>query len=350
MSETEINLRKSTGVNDDINAGYKRNNGIINSLFNVWQRGTSFGPLSSGLTYTADRWFVNRGASNAVVNRVDGPEGSLYAARIQRNSSDTDVSPISFGQAFETNNSHRYAGKKVSLRFKARKGADYSASSDVLNVAIPTGTGSDQSASSGIGGSWTGYINTALDISSVTLTTSWQTFTVKSNAILPSSVSQILAFFQMTPTGTAGAADYFEVADVELVEGEEPNFHVERRDVGSELLACSYYYQRRTSGGVAGRLFGHGSMEGTARGPALIPMNDMRTTPTITSSAATTFRVAQGTVSAQGSSIIDLSWQSAVNAVNLDVQVGSTPFTNGLASRVSSFNTTEAHVTADAEL
>jgi len=212
--------------------------GLINGGFQVWMRNSTFGPLGSGLSYTADRWFVSRGASNAVVNRVAGPTASQYAARVQRNAADVDTTAIIFGQALESSNSYKYADSKVTLRFKARAGANYSTTNSILYVAVPTGTGSNQSASSGIGGGWTGYINTAMSPSNVTLTTSWQTFTLTSTAALPSTITQIMAFFQMQPTGTAGAADYFEVAEVELIVGDTAPSSFQWLDFETVRMQC----------------------------------------------------------------------------------------------------------------
>lgn len=82
-----------------------------------------------------------------------------------------------------------------------------SAASSVLNALLIYGT--DQNISSG---GYTGGTNAIF--ASSTLTTTWQRFTY--SVVMPSTATEIAPYFLFTPTGTAGANDWFEVTGVQL--------------------------------------------------------------------------------------------------------------------------------------
>jgi hypothetical protein len=76
---------------------------------------------------------------------------------------------------------------------------------------------------------------------SVTLTTSWQRFTYTTTAL--TSYNEYGLFFFSVPTGTAGAADYFDVTGVQLEANYQPT-PFEQRPIGVELQLCQRYYYR----------------------------------------------------------------------------------------------------------
>jgi len=125
-------------------------NGVLNSNFSIWQRGTSVSFAASTPGYLADRWYIVNNANQAltVTRQATNDTTNLpfiqYCARIQRNSGETGVGTLSLSQPFETLNSVAYAGKTVTYSFYARKGANYSATSDILAIYLATGTGTDQ--------------------------------------------------------------------------------------------------------------------------------------------------------------------------------------------------------------
>ncbi|WP_156517891.1 hypothetical protein [Achromobacter ruhlandii] len=91
---------------------YSERNKIINGCFRVWQRGTSFGPLTaaSGNPYTADRWKISLGGTasatvakqNAGANFGQGRVGA-FSAQITSNASSTAAAADKnrFSQAIE---------------------------------------------------------------------------------------------------------------------------------------------------------------------------------------------------------------------------------------------------------
>jgi hypothetical protein len=223
-------------------------NGVLNSQFNVWQRGTSVSIAASSSGYSADRWFQSTGANQActVSRQATGDTTNLpfiqYGMRFQRNSGQTGTGAIYFSQSFETINSVQYAGKTVTLSFYARAGANYSATSNALPFYIASGTGTDQNVG---GGGFTGVATVAT--TTATLTTSWQRFSV--TGTVSSSATQLAIYGIFTPTGTAGANDYFDLTGVQLeIAGSASAYSPNTSTYQAELSACQRYYWRSTGG------------------------------------------------------------------------------------------------------
>jgi hypothetical protein len=222
-------------------------NKIINGDFGVWQRGTSVALAASTPGYAADRWYIVNGANQAttVSRQATGDTTNLpfiqYCSRVQRNSGQTGTGTMSISQPFETVNSVSFAGKTVTFSFYARKGANYSATSDVLTVYLITGTGTDQNQQGA------GYTGQTLAINqSATLTTTWQRFT--QSVTLGTGITEIQPVLTYTPTGTAGAADYFEITGMQLEAGSVATaFQTATGTIQGELAACQRYYYRTTA-------------------------------------------------------------------------------------------------------
>jgi hypothetical protein len=220
---------------------------ILNGGFQVWQRGTASTAIGSG-TFLADRWQAARagfaaGASQS--RQVTGDTTNLpniqYCLRVQRDSGNTGTSVILVGQNIETVNSIPFAGKTVTLSFYARKGADYSAASNVLQTDFASGTGTDQNIITS--GTLTGINST---LTNHTLTGTWQRFTVTKN--VDATATQLVVVFRDTPVGTAGTNDYFEVTGVQVELGSVATaFHTYAATIQGELGACQRYYYRQTA-------------------------------------------------------------------------------------------------------
>jgi hypothetical protein len=221
----------------DYTAGGK--NFVTNGGFDIWQRGSSFALNTS--SYTADRWQGYRSVAGSTVTAVNTSDTTnlphiLYCARVQRDSGNTSTAAIELWQAFETPNSVPLSGKTVTLSFYARKGNNFSSSSNLLNVTLATGTGTNQNPVS-----YTGRVD---EISqSVTLTTTWQRFSFTKT--LASNFYEIFIDFYYNPTGTAGAADYYEITGVQLELGSTATmFSRCGGNIFNELEICKrYYYQ-----------------------------------------------------------------------------------------------------------
>ena len=214
-------------------------NGVLNSNFSVWQRGTTISGAGGG-AYTADRWFLYAGSNGTVSRQATGDSTNLpfiqYCARVGRLNAVTDATAFPFSQSFESVNSIPFAGKTVTLSFYARKGANYSPTSSALPVVLATGTGTDQNYSSA------GFTGSATPISqTATLTTTWQRFSY--SATLSSSATQLAVSFNYVPVGTAGAADYYEVTGVQVeIASSATAYSPNTSTFQAELAACMRYF------------------------------------------------------------------------------------------------------------
>jgi hypothetical protein len=280
-STTATGLAWATPSSGSSNVAGK--NGVLNSDFSVWQRGTSV--AFGSYTYTADRWQAYNLPSVGTASRqVTGDTTNLpniqYCARIQRTAANSSTNAIQFSQSFETINSIKYAGKTVTLSFYARKGANYSPTSDILNYTLYSGTGTDERVLAGYTGS------TALINQNATLTTTWQRFSY--SAAVGATATEIGAAFNFNPTGTAGANDYYEITGVQLeIASSASNYSPNQATYASELAACQrYYWQIGTASSGAyepAGLVGLSPDSSSFLGPVQYPVA-MRTTPTVTTS------------------------------------------------------------------
>jgi hypothetical protein len=230
-------------------------NFTINGGFDIWQRGTSF--ATGVLNYFADRWQSARGgqvAGMTISRQATSDTTNLpfiqYCARVQRDSGNTSTNALIINTAFESANSIPLAGKAVTLSFYARRGANYSATSNVLSAKLQTGTGTDQN---NLSAGFTGQTN-AIAISA-TLTTTWQRF--ESTVTLSATATQAAVQFEANPTGTAGAADFFEVTGVMVSVGSVARqFARAGGSIQGETSACQRYYWRTTSDGTTATAIG----------------------------------------------------------------------------------------------
>ena len=218
-------------------------NPVINSAMQVWQRGTSFA-VSGSAAYTADRWQAISAAYTAgltVSRQATSDTTNLpfiqYCARVQRDSGNTSTAARNLQQNFESVNSISFAGKTVTLSFYARAGANYSSASSGLGVQWVWGTGTDQNNYlTGLTGSTNVSATT-----SVTLTTTWQRFSI--TGTVGSTATQIAINYNFNGVGTAGANDYFEVTGVQMEVGSVATpFHTYAATLQGELAACQRYF------------------------------------------------------------------------------------------------------------
>jgi hypothetical protein len=254
-------------------------NGVINSGYDVWQRGTSIA-INTINTYTSDRWTTKFTALSpyTVSRAATGDTTNLpfiqYCARVQRASGQTGTGILGLYQNFENINSTAYAGKQVTFSFYARAGANYSAASSALTANVFTGTGANQNITTG---SLTGQANPINQ--TATLTTTWQRFSY--TATLAATATQVVLGFECVPVGTAGAADYFEVTGVMLEVGSQASPYAPATPTyATELAACQRYYWRSGGNSVFQR-YGNGSARSTNQVDIVVNFpSTMRTTPT----------------------------------------------------------------------
>jgi hypothetical protein len=244
---TATTQQNSGGALSPVTAG---KNGIINGGFDIWQRGTSFVPTTTA--FGPDRWQIYRNTTGSTASRQT-PGATLpqfqYCARMQRDSGTTAANSASYAMSLETSESLKYAGQTVTLSFYARAGANFSGSSaSSMRIYLAYGTGTDQNVASG----FTGIVY-LVNGTVTAITTSWvrYSFTVA----VPSTATQLGMELNALFSGTAGAADYFEVTGVQLELGSvATTFSRAGGTIQGELAACRRYLPAFT--GQGGNLVG----------------------------------------------------------------------------------------------
>ena len=234
-SSTSTGLRYQSAYNG---------NSIIGGGFDIWQRGTSFSISAGVVTPIADRWnYQQAGATSTVSRQSVGDTTNLptiqYCGRFQRNAGQTSTSANYLFTSLETSMSIPFSGQTVTVSFYARAGANFSSTSNILTGVLQNGTGTDQSLFS-----YTGS-NTVVQ-QNKTLTTTWQRFSI--TGTVPANSTELSLYFTYNPTGTAGAADYYEVTGVQLELGSvATTFKRAGGTIQGELAACQRYYFRTTA-------------------------------------------------------------------------------------------------------
>jgi hypothetical protein len=296
-------------------------NCVLNSSFNIWQRGTTTTITST--SFVADRWQAIRSVAGATATRQTTSDTTnlpfiQYCLRVARDSGNTSTTVISMGQNFETLNSIPYAGKTVTMSFYARAGANFSAASGVLKTYLTSGTGTDQNNVTGAFTSPTQVVN-----QDATLTTTWQRFTFSGS--VASTATQLGVQWQFTPVGTAGAADYYEITGVQVeIAASATAYSPCTSTYETELAACQRYYYRIAPNGSY-RVFTSGQATSANEGFIAIPFPvQMRIRPTALDQSGTaghySLLMAAGTRSACTSvPVYDTSttqWLGQISAVS----------------------------------
>ena len=323
-------------------------NPILNAAMQIWQRGTSI--VGTATAYAADRWQAYRAVAGSTFSRqVTGDTTNLpniqYCMRVQRDSGNTSTAGIQLAQTMETINSIPFVGKTVTFSFYARAGANYSNASNGLIAYLISGSGTDQNVLTTFTGTTTVIGQTA------TLTTTWQRFTY--SGTVPTSATQLGAYFYFTPVGTAGANDYYEMTGIQLEVGSVATpFHTFSTTLQGELAACQRYYVRlgANSGNITGQYasYGYGYTIGTTTASISIPLPvTLRVAASAIEYSSVAIYDSTNTAITTSSLVIDgsVNWPTALGLA--PVLVGAT---SGRFARVVNSANTSGYVAASAEL
>jgi len=247
-----------------VDAGDVRNL-LYNADFTLQQRGvysatftdSYLGPgVSSVRTFLPDRWYAWVRADAAAIStdtrvtiQASGLTTSTWCVRL--NDFDGDASQfIQITQEVDRDLVRALRGKRIAVRFKARKGSAANVNNDLI-VEVTSGTGL---ATETLWGGYSGptthltYVrNCGLD-----LTTSWQEFAYADplSAVVPAGANSLaITFGYYINTASSGLNNYVEVAEVQLVEeaGFSAPWHLRFGNGAQELDACQYYYQKSHS-------------------------------------------------------------------------------------------------------
>jgi hypothetical protein len=282
FSADDINSTNGT-INAFVTGGQTAGkNSIINGGMDVWQRGTSFTPNTT--IYMADRWEMYVGATGTTVTRQTTSDTTnlpfiQYCMRVSRDSGNTGTNIRYLFQPMETVNSIPLAGKAVTFSFYARKGATFAGS---VVAKAGTGTGTDQNP-------LVTYTGAATPVSGTpTLTTTWQRFTY--TGTFAATATEVYVGFEWTPSGTAGATDYFEVTGVQLEVGSTATpFSRAGATIQGELAVCQRYYNTMVSG-ATNLMVGMAAVYNSTQ--AYIGVSfpvSMRTAPTLVATSGTDY-------------------------------------------------------------
>jgi hypothetical protein len=318
---------------------------IINGNFDIWQRATSAaGGTSSPYVTSADRWnnFRSGGVSGSTFSRQDGTgvPGSRYCMRVQRDSGNTSTAAIMLGQAIETANSIFLRGKKLTLSFWARKGADYSASGSILQAGIGASTAIDESFAAN---------SSFIKSQNFTLTTSWQKFTLTTDNVIASDVNTVKVGFIFYPTGTAGANDYYEITQVQLCAG-EVDLPFQPKSFDDELKACLRYFYNPLYNVTSNYppvcpVYVVSSTYGVGRINFPLPM---RTTPTLSVGTISSFKIGYPAPNIACSNItLHPDGKTPIYCI---LELSFTGATAGLTQNLYRDNNSSAYIYFDAEL
>ena len=233
---TATTQQNSGGAVAGVTAG---KNIVINGAFDNWQRGTSFNSSTDTSLYTADRFQCYSGAgSNVTLSRQSsGLTGFQYCARIARTAASTATNLVWVTHTVETAESLRLAGQTATLSFWMKTGANFSPTSSAVSVQLLYGTGTNNNILNGFTG------ETSIVSTTINPTTTWTRYTF--TASVPSTATQLAIVLKHTPTGTAGAADYYDITGIQVEAGSVATpFSRAGGTIAGELAACQRYYSR----------------------------------------------------------------------------------------------------------
>lgn len=232
---------------DPTQIGWSTRNRLLNSGMAVDQVNVgaayTLTTISGVTNYTLDGWVAYESAAGAglTAQRQSIKSGGVnYALRIQRANGSTNTNTTTLAQVLETDSNIDLQGKAVTLSFRARKGANFSAASSQITADIVTGTGTDQTSASYAAGTWTGQATCGT--ATPTLTSSFAFYVV--TCTIPAGATQIGVDFDIVWTGTAGAADYIDITDIELVPGTYTAAQIvpEHPSLRKQIADCQRYF------------------------------------------------------------------------------------------------------------
>jgi len=347
----------TTGVVDDsVFAANK--NVIINGNFDIWQRGTTFTSISSG--YSADRFTWAQSGSGIV--------DILQSTSVPDNTSD-----FSLQIDVTTADSSIAAGDVYNLRYRIE-------GYDAMRFAFGTSDAKQLTLSFYVKSTKTGihcvaFRNSASDRSyiveyTVNVADTWEFKTITLTAditgtwVTDSGIGLRISWALAVGTDRHGIADTWQAGNffstsnqVNVMDSTANNFHLsrvqvelgstatsfERRSFAQELSMAQRYYWRETL--AANNVFVNTYNNSTtiARGRLTYPVT-MRTSPTISASAAGTFVIQSGSNFAVTSiGTVNTRPESAF------MTIGATGLTLGQGSALI-FSSSTAFIEADAEL
>lgn len=227
-----IDILQDDEIRSEILKNSENRNFLVNSNFDVWQRGVSFNNPHGA--YTADRWLSPlspTGATWAVQksSQLDKYGANALKVTLFNTSPVTDVA-LNIRQILESQESRYLKGRTVTFSALLKAVPDLPFTKASLHVY--SGTGTDEKQIS------TGYIATTRDIPYTDIPTSeYKLFSI--SATIPWNSNQVGVGFSLT--GSTSSAFY--VKQAQLIAGTESLPYI-AKSYSEELRNCMRYYQR----------------------------------------------------------------------------------------------------------
>lgn len=326
-------------------------NVVINGAMDYWSRGTTFSFSGVGAGgYTADRWnsTVNGTNTNFTTTQdtsVPTPAFSYSLKTTQTSSAATSVTEYGLRYKIEQQSAQTLTGQYATISFwykTSQTGSHY------VRTSTISGTGSTDYAA-------TFNVPTANTWQLVKFTTS----TFLNITAWTGAANSWGAYIDLGFTGAIGgqgttipANAYFQITGVQLESGNVATpFARAGGSIGDELALCQRYFQVLLNGSNnAYENFGISTFWSSNRllFNVRLPVT-MRTSPTLTISAASDFVIENGPTGGYVANNWD-SFDISPRIVNGSFYCAGGPFTSGYSGRIRSNGTSNSRFYADAEL
>lgn len=201
-------------------------NYILNSSFNVWQRGTSF----TSVGYTADRWYLSERTATTISRQ--NRDAGAYGSYILRLVSTADTNSCSIFQPLESIDVKRIAGKTVTFSFYAYS----STGSEFLTYSIMANTTADVAST----GTWTNIVSNTITVSSSDAN-DLRRYSITATIPYDGTAEGVAIKFNTSNIANGSSINIF---DVQLEDGPAPtDFKRRHNSITAETLACQRFYQ-----------------------------------------------------------------------------------------------------------
>jgi len=316
---------KLTSIND---GALSNRNLLINSAFEIWQRGTTAASgASGGNRYLADRWSVpNR---TRMAQSTDVPAGFKYAILLDREQTGGSE-PFTIHQGIEKDNIRKTGSYTLSF---------YAKSSDISSVNINV---QDRTTVAEGGTNHASIVTNQ----AVSITSSWARYTYTftlSNASLTGTCLRI-------SIGNTSASQHDELllTGIQLETGSVAT-DIEKRSFGQELALCQRYFLRFKNDASDHGVFCTAVSYGTTdqRSGIFNFPTSMRASPSFSISDVSHFQILGLGSSISNINIADVG--TSVSGCGVRVHTGDT-LTSGQGIICRANNTGSAYFDFDAEL
>lgn len=267
---------------------------FINGNYDIWQRGEFFehpGGINV-ILWGSDTDAFRRGSNHAgqiVSKQFDNAFGNVV--RIQRKEGNSLSGELNYFRCMESVNVEKIAGKVATFSIWVKMSPNFQASTGVINMVIRTGTVANEGPKTNTATPYqfnTGNVNIGSAISTTTKGV-WQKLVV--TVSVPANAKSLMVnITHSSMTGTAGADDYYEIAQIK---GELGNVATAfaPTDYGVELEKCKRRFERITKEGINLTGICNGFRETNTLFTGLLSYKAKRTIPTISYSGVNHFVV-----------------------------------------------------------